>query len=334
MFRNNQFIRRSGRQIIRSLCCLGLAGVAGVALAQDIDFDAVEIRVVPVQANVYALFGAGGNITVQVGEQGVLVVDTMFEPLAGKVLAAIRELSDKPIQYVVNTHAHLDHVGGNIPIAAAGISVTEGNVRFDSGGFADDLAASAAIVAHENVVSGMIDQDLPFEMWPGKTFYQDKKDLYFNGESIQLIHMPNAHTDGDIIVYFRRSDVISTGDLFNTMIFPYIDVENGGSINGLIDAVNNIIDIAIPARSMEGGTMLVPGHGRITDEYDLVEYRDMLTIIRDRIQAMVDEGMSLRQVQAMDPTAGWNNRWGADLDFWTTEQFVEAIYEELSREST
>ena len=337
MIINNRYIRCTWRGIVGSVWVLGLAGVSGAVFAQqDIDFDAVEIRTIPVQGNVYALFGAGGNITVQVGEEGVLVVDTMFEPLSDKVLAAIRELSDRPILYVVNTHVHPDHVGGNAPISSAGMTVAEGNVRFEAGAFADDLASHAAIVAHENVLNDMVRQDppVPFEMWPSSTFFTEKKDLYFNGESIQIIHQPNAHTDGDVIVHFRRSDVITTGDLFNTLVFPYIDVARGGSLQGIIDAANAIIDIAIPARTMEGGTMLVPGHGRLTDEYDLVEYRDMLTIIRDRIQALVDEGMSLREVKRIDPTAGWNNRWGSDSGFWTTEQFVEAVYQELSREGT
>ena len=337
MIINNRYIRCACRGIVGSVWGLGLAGVSGAVFAQqDIDFDAVEIRTIPVQGNIYALFGAGGNITVQVGEQGVLVVDTMFEPLSDKVLAAIRELSDKPILYVVNTHVHPDHVGGNVPISLAGITIATGNVRFEAGAFADELASQAAIIAHENVLNDMIRQDPqpPFEMWPSSTFFREQKDLYFNGESIQIIHQPNAHTDGDVIVHFRRSDVIATGDLFNTLVFPYIDVARGGSLQGIIDAANRIIDIAIPARSMEGGTMLVPGHGRLTDEYDLVEYRDMLTIIRERIQALVDEGMSLREVKRMDPTAGWNNRWGSDSGFWTTEQFVEAVYQELSRERT
>ncbi len=312
---------------------LALCGLSQQGLAQmDIDFDAVEIRTVPVQGNIYMLVGAGGNITVQVGEQGVLVVDTMFEPLADKVLAAIRELSDKPIQYVINTHAHGDHVGGNIPIADAGITIATGNVAIEIA--VDELGSRAAIVAHENVLLDMIKQDSPFDMWPTSSFFTDSKDLHFNGEAIQILHQPYAHTDGDVIIHFRRSDVIATGDLFQTLSFPFIDVSRGGTLQGIIDAANRIIDIAVPERSQEGGTLIVPGHGRITDEFELVEYRDMLTIIRDRVEILVDEGASLDEVKDMNVTGGWNNRYGRDSGFWTTEQFVETVYRELSGQDT
>ena len=326
-------VSRVWQWLIRSICCLGLACVAVVALAKDIDFDSVEITTIPMQGNVYALIGAGANVTVQVGEQGVIVVDTMYGPLAYKVIAAIRELSDRPIQYLINTHAHLGSVGGNIPVGEAGMTVTEGNVRRDSGGLAEDLASRAAVIAHENVVTSMMDQGMAFEMWPTNTFFGDAKDLYFNGEAVRIIHIPNAHTNGDVVVHFRRSDVIATGGIFDTRHFPHIDADQGGSINGLIAAANQIIDATVPAHKMEGGTMLVPAHGRIGDEFDLVVYRDMLTVIRDRIQALVDEGLSLRQVHAANPTAGWNNRWGSDSGPWTTKQFVEVIYNELSRGS-
>ena len=326
----NGFVKRARGVSLEAALCFVLVGVSQPGIAQmDIDFDAVEIRTLPVQGNIYVLFGAGGNITVQVGDEGVLVVDTMFAPLSDKVLAAIRELSDRPLQFVINTHAHPDHVGGNAKLAEAGVTITSGNVGLSL--TVDDIMSQAAIIAHENVLKSMIVQDPqpPFEMWPTSTYYTGSKDLYFNGESIRFLHMPNAHTNGDTIVYFRRSDVISTGDIFNMVSFPYIDVAGGGSIQGIIDALNSIIDLTVPLRNQEGGTMVIPGHGRVADEFEVVEYRDMLTIIRDRIQALIDDGMSLRQVQRMDPTKGWNNRFGSDSWFWTTEQFVEAIYREL-----
>jgi cyclase len=142
--------------------------------------------------------------------------------------------------------------------------------------------------------------------------------------------VPNAHTDGDILVFFRRSDVLATGDLFITTGYPYIDRASGGNINGYIQGLNKIIDITVPSNVNEGGTMVIPGLGRLTDEMDVVEYRDAITIIRDRIQAMVKKGMTLEQVRAAEPTLDFDPRYGATSGFWTTAQFVEAVYRDLS----
>jgi glyoxylase-like metal-dependent hydrolase (beta-lactamase superfamily II) len=310
--------------LVVTLC--GLALLPAAALAQQ-DFSSAEIHVWPVRGNVYMLVGPIGNSTVQVGEQGVIVVDTQFAELSEKILAAIATLSPEPIRYVINTHAHPDHTGGNAAIAQAGSTVAGGNVS----GTIADAGVGAAIVAHENVLVAMTQQDPqpPFEAWPTDTFFVDQKDIYFNGEAVQLLHQPPAHTNGDVLVHFRGSDVISAGDVFVTTTYPYIDIAAGGHINGIIDALNHIIKIAVPAEKQEGGTLIVPGHGRLADEADVVEYRDMLTIIRDRVQAMVDEGMSLRQVKAAQPTRDYDGRFGADSGFWTTEQFVEALYENL-----
>lgn len=303
--------------------CLALAGPAR---AQD--FSGAEIHVWPVQGNVYMLVGPVGNSAVQIGDDGVLVVDTQFAELSDRILAAIRGLSEAPIRYVINTHAHPDHVGGNEPISQAGSTIAGGNV---SGAIAD-AGEGATLIAHENVLSSMVRQDPPPppNALPTDVFFVDHKDLYFNGEAVRLLHQPNAHTDGDLIVHFRASDVIAAGDVFVTTTYPYIDLAAGGHINGIIDALNNIIDIAVPAEKQEGGTLIVPGHGRLSDEADVVEYRDMLTVIRDRIQDMVDHGMSLRQVRAAQPTRDYDGRYGADSGFWTTEQFVEAVYGNLS----
>jgi cyclase len=328
-------MRRISGMIRGGLPCAGLIAIAaagagaampGSASAQQ-NFDGVEIEILPVQNGIYMLVGAGGNITVQTGEDGVLIVDTMFEPLADKILAAVREISDGPITYVVNTHAHPDHVGANASLALAGSNIAGGNVV----GAISDAGAQAKIIAHENVLLAMTSQEPqpPFEAWPTDTFFTPQKEIFFNGEAIQILHQPAAHTNGDSIVFFRRSDVISTGDVFITTMYPYIDVANGGTLQGIIDALNNILDIAIPAEKQEGGTLIVPGHGRLCDEADVVEYRDMLTIIRDRIQYMVDEGFSLRQVRNAQPTLDYDGRYGRDSGFWTTEQFIETVYNEL-----
>ena len=302
---------------------------AGAHAQARVDFAAVEIRVQPLTDNVFMLVGAGGNTTVQVGDDGVLVVDTQFAELGDKLLAAVRGLSDRPIRYVVNTHVHGDHVGGNEAFFHAGETIAGGNVA----GTIGDAAEGARIIAQENVLLAMSSAAAPppFEAWPTDTYIGPHKDLFFNDEAVRILHQPAAHTDGDSIVFFRRSDVIAAGDVFTTTLYPVIDLERGGSVQGIIAALNTIIDIAVPADKQEGGTMIVPGHGRLCDEADVVEYRDMLTIVRDRIQHMIDEGMSLRQIKAAQPTSDYDARYGADTGSWTTEQFVEAVHASLER---
>jgi glyoxylase-like metal-dependent hydrolase (beta-lactamase superfamily II) len=293
----------------------------------------VDIDVVPVRSNVYMLVGNGGNTTIQIGDEGVMVVDTQFPQMSGKLLAAIKALTDKPIRYVVNTHFHADHIGGNEAIAKAGRTIAGGNVVGDIGSAATD---TARILAHENALNRMVkatgQNAVPQAAWPTETFFGKRKDILFNGEAVQFIHAPKAHTDGDIAVFFRRSDVIATGDLFTTTMFPFIDQANGGSINGYVDALNAILDITVPSNVNEGGTMVIPGHGRLCDEQDVVEYRDMTTIIRDRIREYVRRGMTLEQVKAAKPTLDFDPRYGTDTGFWTTAMFIEAVYKDMTQE--
>ena len=310
-------------------CMLGLAASlwATASLAQP-DFDEVEIQTLHVQGNIYMLVGAGGNITVQAGNDGVLIIDTMYEPLADKVFAAIREISDGPLTYIINTHGHPDHIGGNVPLAGMGSNIAGGNTV----GFAAGTGAQAKIVAHENVLNSIISQDNPMaiEGWPTDTYFTERKDMFFNGEAIVITHQPNAHTNGDSFVFFRRSDVIAAGDIYVTSGYPYIDVANGGSLQGILDGLNNLLEMAVPADRQEGGTQIIPGHGRIGDEAEVLIYRDMLTIIRDRIAYRIDQGDSLREVMASEPTFEYDARYGSDSGFWTTANFIEAVYNELS----
>jgi len=291
------------------------------------DFDAVEIHTLKVRDNIYMLVGSGGNITVQTGDEGVLIIDTQYAQLSDKILAAIRELSDKPLRYIINTHHHGDHVGGNANLREAGFTPVGGNV----GGDLSDAGEGARILAHENVLLNMAaDENVSTEMWPTMTFFNDKRDIYFNDEGIRVMHQPNAHTNGDSIIFFRKSDVITTGDAYITSFYPFIDMSSGGSINGFIDAANAIIDLVIPEYGQDGGTLVIPGHGRLSDIGDVINWREMLTIVRDRIVDMKDRGMSLEDVLAARPTRDYDPRWAGEGIF-STENFITAVYMTLDQ---
>jgi len=302
--------------------------VSGTAQPQN--FDRVEIHVLPVQGNVYMLVGAGGNLSVQVGREGVLIVDTQFAPLSMKILAAIRTLSNGPIRYIINTHVHPDHVGGNENLRKAGATIAGGNVAGDL----VDAGQGAQIIAHDNVLKRMSSptgtlSPLPPAAWPTSTYLGDDKKLYFNDEGIHIMHIPAAHTDGDSIVFFRKSDVIATGDIMTTTNYPVIDLAAGGTINGFIDGLNRIIDLIIPVYGQEGGTLVIPGHGRLCSLGDVINYREMTTIVRDRILDMVNRGLTLEQVKAARPTRDYDPLYGTTSGIWTTDQFVEAVYKTL-----
>jgi glyoxylase-like metal-dependent hydrolase (beta-lactamase superfamily II) len=269
-----------------------------------------EIRTHHVQGKVYMLVGAGANVAVQIGEEGTLVVDTGVAAAREKVLTAIRRLSTKPIRWIVNTSADVDHTGGNETVSQAGKTVN-GN--------------PAAIAAHEEVLAKMTEMNRSVTERPLNTFFEEGRDFHFNGEAI-FIHHFRGHTSGDSLVYFRGSDVLVSGDIFGTTGYPVIDLGAGGSVNGLIAGLNKMLDITVPKYLQEGGTYVIPGHGRISDEADVLEYRDMVVIIRDRIEDMIQRGMTLDQVKAARPSLDYDTRYGTPGG----AAFVEAVYRSLS----
>ena len=270
----------------------------------------------PVQGNVSMIVGPGGNTTVQIGKEGIVVVDTQTAAVAPQVMAAIRTLSDRPIIWVINTSVDADHMGGNEALIRLGGSA--------------DASERARVVTHENVLNRLVSPSTPQSRVAdaasiNDTYFRSPKDFLFNGEAVMVYHTPAAHTDGDSIVLFRRSDVLSVGDLFTPDRYPVIDLANGGSVQGLLDGLNRILEMAVAGKYQEGGTFVIPGHGRLCDEADVVEFRDMVTIIRDRVQDMIKKGMTLDQVKAGKPSRDYDTQYKGSPDV-----FVEAIYKSLT----
>jgi cyclase len=305
------------------------------------DADESEIKVQQIRRNVYMLVGDGANITVQTelpageenydgaygGDVGVLVVDTGTKAMSGQLVAAIGKLSSGPIRYIINTSADPNHVGGNDALA----KVSGGIVRGALGG--RPPGEPLMILAHETVLERMSAPSgqqavYPLEAWPTDV-YTRGKDVFFNGGSTRIIYQPGAHSDGDSFVHLRRSDVIAAGEIFSTMNFPKIDATHGGHIQGIVDSLNRLLDLAVPGEKEQGGTMIVPAHGRLSDEADVEFYREMVQIVRDRIEDGVKNGMTLEQVKAARPALEYERRYSQPD--WTTDMFVEAVYKDLSR---
>ncbi len=318
---------------VATVLALGILASAQLASAQFGDFAPQgKVQILHVQGDVYMLVGAGANIAVQAGDDGVLMVDTGTSEMSQQVLAAVRSISDKPIRYIINTSADPDHVGGNEVIAAAGSTIAGGNVVGDIGASAGDQATVIAYDAVLDRMSAPTGKKAPFPQgaWPTDTFTTPEKKLYFNGEPIEVIHIPNAHSDGDSIVFFHKSDVVVAGDIFVTTSYPVVDLDAGGTINGLLDGLNRIIAITTPIAMQEGGTMVIPGHGRVCDQADVKFYQEAITIIRDRFQDAIKRGLTLQQVENANLTLDYNPRYGALEGPWTTKMFIDAVYKSLT----
>lgn len=288
-----------------------------------------SLRTTHVEGPIWLISGAGGNVVVSAGDNGILLVDSGSAEYSADLLQEIESISDGTIRYIVNTRLHPDRVGGNAALRAAGDTFTGGNATQIGG-----VDVGAAVIGHENLMLRMVlDADYDAGLQPTETFFVPRFDLYFNSEPVEVIHQPNAIDDTNLIVHFRRSDVIAAGDVFRLDSWPYIDLDNGGSIDGVLDSLNDLVDLAVADTLSEGGTLIVPGRGRICDEGDLVRYRDMVTVIRDRIRTWMDRGMSLDEIRQAEPAFEYESRYGR-RDDWTTEMFVEAVYLSLVASSS
>ena len=352
--------RFASRTLLRIVCLtLGLSVVgwrqplhAQYKSSSDISasphFKVGDLEVLQARPNVHVIFGAGGNIVVHDGWMGLVLVDAGSQGVSDKVLAAIKEMrlkfddgTDKKIRFIINSGADAEHVGGNEALSKAGMNLLRLNVNggFGGGGGGVQINSPAAeIMANENVLKRMsapsgAQAAFPTDAWPTESFTNARtRSLYLNGDGIQMIPADNAHSDADTIVNFRRSDVLAVGDILDLRGFPIIDVENGGTINGEIAALTRIIDLSVPPAPMvwhQDRTLIIPGHGRICGQGDVVEYRDMLTIIRDRVEDLIKKGQTLDQVKKANPTNGYNSQYGKTTDKWTTDQFVTAVYNTL-----
>jgi glyoxylase-like metal-dependent hydrolase (beta-lactamase superfamily II) len=298
------------------------------------EMTAGAVMTMPVQGSVFLIAGAGGNVVVQSGDDGVLVVDTGAADKAPELLKAVESLAaGRQIRWIVNTHADSDHTGGNAAISrSAGVRASDAVPSFNDGAVGAGLPVN--IVAHDASLTRMIrgtngQAVTAFEALPTSTFVDDIKEIYFNGEAIQLLHAPAAHTDGDIVVFFRRSDVVVAGDVFTTTGYPQIELERGGSIDGEIAALNQLIRLTVPRLNQEGGTYVIPGEGRVADEADLVDYRDMVTIIRDRVADLIDRGMTLDTVLSARVTRDYDGRFAREDGAGAAAAFVESVYRSL-----
>lgn len=310
--------------LMKSCCFFLLLG--GMATAAQMD---QALSLFHVKGQVYVVDGAGLNITVQIGDEAIVFVDTPDPEYVDEMMSLIREVSNSPVRYVVSTALDPVHLAGNEAINSLGYR------GFGGRGAGVDVAiggntSGVTLLAHENVLNRFYLAENDVEnLVLTTTYFTPTFDFYMNDEGIAVYHMPNAHTDGDSIVFFRSSDVISLGDLLVQGQFPDIDVVNGGSVNGLIEALNFTLQLMIPGINAEGGTYVVPGHGRIGDEIDVVEYRNMLVIVRDRIQYQIEQGVNLNQVIASNPTLDYDTEYGGTRGGPTSTEFITAIYQSL-----
>ena len=300
------------RQVMAAMIGLGAVSIGTVTLAQTQDFEQVEIQTIPVAENIYMLLGEGGNIGVFTGDDGVFLIDDQFAPLIAKIQAAIALLSDQPIRFLINTHWHADHTGGNENLGEAGVViVAHDQVRAR-------LSTEQFVEAFQRRVPPSPDQALPV------ITFNDTATFHLNGQTIHAFHIPTAHTDGDTVIHFREADVIHTGDIYFNGVYPFIDVSSGGSITGMISATEQVLAL------VGEDTQIIPGHGPLSNRVELEAYRQMLVTVRVRTQAALSQGLSLEEFLASNPTADYDATWGQG--FLKPEQFLTIVYQSLAGE--
>jgi cyclase len=306
------------------------------------------LEVLQLRPNFYMIVGAGANIGAQIGPNGVVLVNAGTAEASDEVIAAVARLTAQPIRYIIDTSADPDVVGGNANLAKAGRNIT--SFAAPSNRTTAGLGLDAArVLSHESVLTRMSlippgrAAPFPSNMWPTETFEERRSTMYFNDEGIEVLKQPAAHTDADTIVFFRKSDVIVAGNIIDADLFPAIDLARGGSVKGEIEALNRVIELAIPpgpfvglpggataTARLQGGTDVLPGHGRVFRQIDVLNYRDMLVIVSEIVQDMMSRKMTLDQIKAADPAKPFTARYGATSGPWTTNDFVEAVYKSLT----
>ena len=321
------------RRLLQTLILLSFSMAIPAAEQDNGALDVIRLR-----PNFYMIAGAGGNIGVQTGSDGVVLVDSGSAAAADKVLAALKTITDLPIRYIINTNADADHVGSNGKLSKAGLTIFTNLLGNPEVAKAMTNGGGASILAHDSILRRMSAPTgktaaFPTESWPNEAYFQKRKAIRMNDEGIEILYQPSAHSDADSMVLFRGSDVVVAGDVLDTTRFPVIDLDNGGSIQGEIDALNRLIDLAIPPTPFiyKGvGTYVIPGHGRICEQQDVVDFRDMVVVVRDVIADLIKQGKTLDQIKEARPAVPYERRYGAQSGSWTTNMFVEAIYKSLT----
>ncbi len=321
-----RLIARMAAAAVGLALCAALGGP--LAAQEGSGLDVVQVR-----KNFYMIAGAGGNIGVQIGSDGVVLVNAGTAQASDRVLAELKKLTPLPIRYIIDADAGPEFVGGNEKLSKAGFTIFTnalGNTGFVG---AMTGGGAAAILAHESVLARMAKDNYPAAATPTEAYFVNRKTLRMNDEGIEIYHQPNAHSNADSFVLFRGSDVVVTGDVMDSERFPVIDLANGGTIQGEIDALNRLIDLTIaptPFIYKDVGTYVIPGHGRVGEQMEVVDYRDMVVTVRDRVADLVAQKKTLDEIKAARPALPYESRYGSKTGPWTTDMFVEAIVRTLS----
>jgi cyclase len=306
-----------------AVCVLSIRGLT----AQDGGLDVVKVR-----KNFYMLAGAGGNIGAQIGSDGVVLVNSGAAGASEKVLAALKTLTDLPIRYIINIDAGPDFVGGNEKLSRAGYTIFTN--ALGGGAAALPNGGGASMLSHDSVLRVMsaVKPAYSSGALPNEAFFTPRKAIRMNDEGIEIFYQPAAHSGADSFVLFRSSDVVVAGDVIDTTRFPVIDLAAGGSIQGEINALNKLIDLTIaptPFIYKDVGTYVIPGHGRVCEQMEVVDYRDMVVLVRDVVADLIKQGKTLDQVKSSHPALPYETRYGSQTGPWTTNAFIEAVYRSL-----